>query len=122
MASCFHRRMGPHSLLILPTTLFLHHAMLLSQGLSMRFIIYRMCLLFLLFLSFSAGPLPGIQQEREERHSPASSLFEPVYGPLSEQIVADFQLTNRKGIGIDLGSGPVRLRNCRQKENRKFFL
>lgn len=30
----------------------------------------------------------------------------PVYAPLAEQIVADFDLREKEGIGIDLGSGP----------------
>jgi SAM-dependent methyltransferase len=30
----------------------------------------------------------------------------PVYAPLAEQIVSDFDLSEKKGIGIDLGSGP----------------
>jgi SAM-dependent methyltransferase len=30
----------------------------------------------------------------------------PVYGPLAEQIVADFDLQEKTGIGIDIGSGP----------------
>jgi len=30
----------------------------------------------------------------------------PVYAPLAEQIVADFNLGEKEGIGIDLGSGP----------------
>jgi len=30
----------------------------------------------------------------------------PVYAPLAEQIVSDFDLSEREGIGIDLGSGP----------------
>jgi len=30
----------------------------------------------------------------------------PVYAPLAEQIAADFNLAQKKGIGIDLGSGP----------------
>ena len=30
----------------------------------------------------------------------------PVYAPLAEQIVADFNLASRTGIGIDVGSGP----------------
>jgi len=30
----------------------------------------------------------------------------PVYAPLAEQIVADFNLLDKEGIGIDLGSGP----------------
>ena len=30
----------------------------------------------------------------------------PVYAPLAEQIVSDFDLSKKEGIGIDLGSGP----------------
>jgi SAM-dependent methyltransferase len=30
----------------------------------------------------------------------------PVYAPLAEQIVSDFDLSEKEGIGIDLGSGP----------------
>ena len=32
--------------------------------------------------------------------------LEPVYAPLAEQIVQDFNLHEKEGIGIDLGSGP----------------
>ena len=33
----------------------------------------------------------------------------PVYAPLAEQIVIDFNLHDKEGIGIDLGSGPGKL-------------
>lgn len=33
-------------------------------------------------------------------------VLAPVYGPLAEQIVTDFNLEEETGIGIDLGSGP----------------
>jgi SAM-dependent methyltransferase len=36
----------------------------------------------------------------------SSTILQPVYGPLAEQIVDDFDLADMKGIGIDLGSGP----------------
>ncbi len=36
----------------------------------------------------------------------ASTSLAPVYAPLAEQIVRDFQLAEMTGIGIDLGSGP----------------
>lgn len=36
----------------------------------------------------------------------ATTVLAPVYGPLAEQIVCEFQLADKKGIGIDLGSGP----------------
>jgi SAM-dependent methyltransferase len=36
----------------------------------------------------------------------ANTTLAPVYGPLAEQIVSDYQLAGKPGIGIDLGSGP----------------
>ena len=36
----------------------------------------------------------------------ANTVLAPVYAPLAEQIVSEFQLAEREGIGIDLGSGP----------------
>ncbi len=33
-------------------------------------------------------------------------VLAPVYAPLAEQIVSDFDLDKKVGIGIDLGSGP----------------
>jgi len=33
-------------------------------------------------------------------------VLAPVYAPLAEQIVADFKLDKKNGVGIDLGSGP----------------
>jgi len=33
-------------------------------------------------------------------------VLAPVYGPLAEQIVADFSLDKKTGIGVDIGSGP----------------
>jgi hypothetical protein len=78
--------------------------MMFFQGLPVRGYIFS-----LLLWLFSTGPAPAIQQEHPARHSPvASSILEPVYGPLSEQIVGDFQLADRKGTGIDLGSDPGR--------------
>ena len=34
------------------------------------------------------------------------STLAPVYAPLAEQLVSDFDLREKEGIGIDLGSGP----------------
>ncbi|MCD6287687.1 MAG: methyltransferase domain-containing protein [Candidatus Hydrogenedentes bacterium] len=39
----------------------------------------------------------------------AAESLGPVYGPLAEQIVADYGLSNKRGIGIDIGSGPGNL-------------
>jgi SAM-dependent methyltransferase len=36
----------------------------------------------------------------------SESRLAPVYAPLAEQIAADFNLAEKQGIGIDLGSGP----------------
>ncbi len=36
----------------------------------------------------------------------AAGRLAPVYAPLAEQIARDLELTDKKGIGIDLGSGP----------------
>ena len=36
----------------------------------------------------------------------SSTILQPVYGPLAEQIADDFDLADMKGMGIDLGSGP----------------
>ena len=36
----------------------------------------------------------------------ASGILSPVYAPLAEQIVIEFQLAEKEGIGIDVGSGP----------------
>ena len=33
-------------------------------------------------------------------------ILAPVYAPLAEQIVRDFHLANKQGLGIDVGSGP----------------
>jgi SAM-dependent methyltransferase len=74
------------------------------KGASMRMFLLRA---FLLVMLFSSEPMLAVQQGQSEKHSrAASSILEPVYGPLAEQIVADFRLSEKKGIGIDLGSGP----------------
>lgn len=36
----------------------------------------------------------------------AEELLVPVYAPLAEQIVTEFDLAEKEGIGIDVGSGP----------------
>ncbi|MFB3826507.1 MAG: TonB-dependent receptor plug domain-containing protein [Bryobacteraceae bacterium] len=46
--------------------------------------------------------LPGAAQGPES----ISRMLAPVYPPLAEQIVSDFELTQKQGTGIDLGGGP----------------
>lgn len=36
----------------------------------------------------------------------SNGMLAPVYAPLAEQIVRDFKLADKRGIGIDVGSGP----------------
>lgn len=36
----------------------------------------------------------------------ADTVLKPVYAPLAEHIVSEFDLAEKKGIGIDVGSGP----------------
>ena len=36
----------------------------------------------------------------------ASGVLAPVYAPLAEQIVRDYQLADREGLGLDIGGGP----------------
>ncbi len=63
----------------------------------------RVCLLLTLF----SAPIAAAQQDESGKRSHAPSpALEPIYGPLSEQIVSDFNLAQKEGVGIDLGSGP----------------
>ena len=39
----------------------------------------------------------------------ASTIFAPLYGPLAEQIVSEFDLAEKEGVGIDIGGGPGNL-------------
>jgi SAM-dependent methyltransferase len=58
---------------------------------------------FALLLAFlSLCRLSGAAQETET----ISRMLAPVYAPLAEQIVSDFELREKRGTGIDLGSGP----------------
>ena len=48
----------------------------------------------------------------------SETTLAPVYGPLAEQIAAGFQLADKSGIGIDVGSGPgtLILELCRRTQ------
>jgi SAM-dependent methyltransferase len=78
---------------------------------------YKFYLVALIFLfcgacSLSRKPsqLPSGGKVAEEKAIAvirgSRSVLAPVYGPLAEQIVVDFNLAEKTGIGIDLGSGP----------------
>ncbi len=54
----------------------------------------------------------GLNQDSQARKEAKSTIktsrevLSPIYGPLAEEIVRDFGLADKEGIGIDLGSGP----------------
>jgi len=59
-------------------------------------------------------PALSAEQRRAERQARAvikacQGVLAPVYAPLAEQIVVDFDLAEKEGIGIDIGSGPGNL-------------
>ena len=86
------------------------------------------CCLALLALLSAGGcspPSEAISVNSDERYSredaarmiqTSRGLLAPVYAPLAVQIVSDFDLAKKDGIGIDLGSGPGTLINelCRR--------
>ena len=58
----------------------------------------------------SVGKLSS-KSKRIDPNSPgmvktSRNTLSPVYAPLAEQLVSDFNLRKKQGIGIDLGSGP----------------
>jgi len=63
----------------------------------------------IVFLSLISAQLSFAAQNQvqpETFNPTVSSLLAPVYAPLAEQIVRDYHLADKKGVGIDLGSGP----------------
>ena len=48
----------------------------------------------------------GAEQQALGMIEASRGRLSPVYAPLAEQIVSDFDLAEKDGIGIDLGSGP----------------
>ncbi len=62
----------------------------------------------------------AVQGTQPESFRPVTvSTLNPVYGPLAEQIVSEFGLADKAGIGIDLGSGPgdLIIELCKRTEN-----
>ena len=79
--------------------------------------IKRFYLLILVLLFCGAGCLndKALSLRSDEKYTEQDALamirtsrktLAPVYAPLAEQIVSDFDLGEKDGIGIDLGSGP----------------
>jgi len=79
---------------------------------SQRFCLVALTLLFCGACSLSRKPLPVSLDEKYTEQDALGMIrasrgaLAPVYAPLAEQIVADFNLREKTGIGIDLGSGP----------------
>jgi SAM-dependent methyltransferase len=80
--------------------------------LSQRFCLAALTLLLCASCSLSRKPLPASSDEKYTEQDALGMIkasrgtLAPVYAPLAEQIVADFNLAEKTGIGIDLGSGP----------------
>ncbi len=83
-----------------------------STQLSRRFYLTVLTLFFSGGCCFSSTPpaSPSVGKYTEQSAlgmiKASRGTLSPVYAPLAEQIVADFDLDKKTGIGIDLGSGP----------------
>ncbi|MFB0555504.1 MAG: class I SAM-dependent methyltransferase [Phycisphaerae bacterium] len=76
---------------------------------------FHLPILMLLFCGagcFNGKPLSSPSDEKYTEQNALGMIrtsrksLAPVYAPLAEQIVSDFDLGEKDGIGIDLGSGP----------------
>ncbi|HDY89490.1 MAG TPA: methyltransferase domain-containing protein [bacterium] len=76
----------------------------------------RKAILLILYFLISGQLCSAAAQQNEHTRESALSFWKvanssllPVYAPLAEQIVNDYNLSGEKGLGIDLGSGPGNL-------------
>ena len=82
------------------------------MGLSRRFRLVVPALLLCGACTFNDKPLSSPAGEKHTEQKALGMIrasrgaLAPVYAPLAEQIVADFELGQKAGTGIDLGSGP----------------
>ena len=80
--------------------------------LSRRFYLIALTLFFCGGCCSNSKPSPSLSAGKYTEQSAlgmikaSRGVLAPVYAPLAEQIVADFDLNKKTGIGIDLGSGP----------------
>jgi len=83
-----------------------------NTQLPLRFYLTALAVFFYGGCCFSSKPSASLSDEKYTERSAlgmikaSRGVLEPVYAPLAEQIVADFDLDKKTGIGIDLGSGP----------------
>ena len=77
--------------------------------------IIKFLLFFLIFFYISrvfpvsASEREKLQENARKMSRSASTVLAPVYGPLAEYIVSEYNLFEKKGIGIDVGGGPGNL-------------
>jgi len=82
------------------------------MGLSRYLYFLTVTLFFCTAGCLSSEQAPAARDRRDPKQSALSMIkasegrLAPVYAPLAEQIVMDFDLGEKEGIGIDLGSGP----------------
>ncbi|MBC8471197.1 MAG: class I SAM-dependent methyltransferase [Planctomycetes bacterium] len=77
-----------------------------------RFYLLALILFFCGAGCFNGKPMSSPSDEKYTKQNALGMIrtirktLAPVYAPLAEQIVSDFDLSEQDGIGIDLGSGP----------------
>ncbi len=89
-----------------------------------RIFLFTLSMICLVSIPLFGEPLdvPDLERfgaEKAERmKNSAETTLAPVYGPLAEWLVRDFNLADQNGIGIDLGGGPGSLivELCRRTE------
>jgi SAM-dependent methyltransferase len=55
-------------------------------------------------------------------NTPMGNVLSPVYAPLAEQIVRDFDLAGREGLALDIGGGPGTLAVELAKRSRLYWV
>jgi SAM-dependent methyltransferase len=58
----------------------------------------------------------------QSTNAPTGNVLAPVYAPLAEQIVRDFALAKREGLGLDIGGGPGTLSVELAKRSRLYWV
>ena len=86
---------------------------------------FLFCYLLSTTAALSARSSPG-QNSREDALDfieTVTNALAPVYGPLAGQIVSHYDLAEKKGVGIDLGSGPGHLiiELCRRTRRMRWI-
>lgn len=67
---------------------------------------FRTILLPILLIGIAAAGENDLEQAAQRMIQNSRGNLAPVYAPLADQIVKDFGLAEKEGVGIDIGSGP----------------